>query len=72
MQAAPRCRDLAKTWYVKVEAVRGRGIDLLILGKRWGENDDAVRQRLGVSLQETKPARRAHRRGDGRPLSELL
>ena len=30
--------------------------EIEILGKRWGEDDDAVRQRLGVSLQETKLA----------------
>jgi ABC-2 type transport system ATP-binding protein len=27
-----------------------------ILGKRWGEEDDALRQRLGISLQETRLA----------------
>jgi ABC-2 type transport system ATP-binding protein len=27
-----------------------------ILGRRWGENDDALRQRLGISLQETRLA----------------
>src|SRR3989304_1752178 len=30
--------------------------EIEILGKRWGEDDDAVRQRLGISLQETKLA----------------
>jgi ABC-2 type transport system ATP-binding protein len=90
MQAALRCRDLAKTYDGKVEAVRGIDLEIgvgecfgllgpngagktttiemlegllaptrgeiEILGKRWGEDDDAVRQRLGVSLQETKLA----------------
>jgi ABC-2 type transport system ATP-binding protein len=84
------CRDLAKTYDGKVEAVRGIDLDIgagecfgllgpngagktttiemleglldpsrgeiEILGKRWGEDDDAVRQRLGISLQETKLA----------------
>jgi ABC-2 type transport system ATP-binding protein len=27
-----------------------------VLGMRWGENDDALRQRLGISLQETRLA----------------
>src|SRR6516165_10344442 len=27
-----------------------------ILGRRWGEEDDALRQRLGISLQETRLA----------------
>jgi ABC-2 type transport system ATP-binding protein len=27
-----------------------------ILGRRWGKNDDALRQRLGISLQETRLA----------------
>jgi ABC-2 type transport system ATP-binding protein len=90
MQAALRCRDLAKTYDGKVEAVRGIDLEIgvgecfgllgpngagktttiemlegllpatrgeiEILGKKWGEDDDAVRQRLGVSLQETKLA----------------
>jgi ABC-2 type transport system ATP-binding protein len=25
-----------------------------VLGHRWGKNDDAIRQRMGISLQETK------------------
>ncbi|MGE3807413.1 MAG: ABC transporter ATP-binding protein [Gemmataceae bacterium] len=25
-----------------------------VLGQRWGENDDAIRQQIGISLQETK------------------
>jgi ABC-2 type transport system ATP-binding protein len=88
MQAALRCRDLAKTYDGKVEAVRGIDLEIgvgecfgllgpngagktttiemlegllsptkgeiEILGKRWGDDDDAVRQRIGVSLQETK------------------
>jgi ABC-2 type transport system ATP-binding protein len=90
MQAALRCRDLAKTYDGKVEAVRGIDLEIgvgecfgllgpngagktttiemlegllpptrgeiEILGKRWGEDDDAVRQRLGISLQETRLA----------------
>jgi ABC-2 type transport system ATP-binding protein len=28
--------------------------DVRILGMRWGENDDVLRQRLGISLQETR------------------
>jgi ABC-2 type transport system ATP-binding protein len=28
--------------------------DVRILGLRWGENDDALRQRIGISLQETR------------------
>ena len=90
MEAALQCRDLAKTYDGKVEAVRGIDLEIgvgecfgllgpngagktttiemlegllaptrgeiEILGKRWGEDDDAVRQRLGVSLQETKLA----------------
>src|SRR4051812_4276923 len=27
-----------------------------VLGLRWGEDDDALRQRLGISLQETRLA----------------
>src|SRR3954469_18719691 len=27
-----------------------------ILGRRWGEDDNALRQRLGISLQETRLA----------------
>src|SRR5712692_9423195 len=27
-----------------------------VLGRRWGEDDDALRQRLGISLQETRLA----------------
>src|SRR5438128_3396963 len=27
-----------------------------VLGQRWGEDDDALRQRLGISLQETRLA----------------
>src|SRR6516162_8409904 len=30
--------------------------DVEILGRRWGEDDDALRQRLGISLQETRLA----------------
>ncbi len=90
MQAALRCRDLAKTYDGKVEAVRGIDLEIgvgecfgllgpngagktttvemlegllsptrgeiEILGKRWGDDDDDLRQRLGVSLQETKLA----------------
>jgi ABC-2 type transport system ATP-binding protein len=25
-----------------------------VLGRRWGENDDAIRQQIGISLQETQ------------------
>src|SRR5262245_8759148 len=25
-----------------------------VLGMRWGQNDDAIKQRIGISLQETK------------------
>ncbi len=88
MEAALRCRDLAKTYNGGVEAVRGidltipvgecfgllgpngagktttiemleglleptRG-EIEILGRRWGGDNEAVRQRLGISLQETK------------------
>jgi ABC-2 type transport system ATP-binding protein len=28
--------------------------DVHVLGMRWGQNDDALRQRLGISLQETR------------------
>jgi ABC-2 type transport system ATP-binding protein len=28
--------------------------DVEVLGLRWGQNDDALRQRLGISLQETR------------------
>jgi ABC-2 type transport system ATP-binding protein len=90
MDAAIRCRDLAKTYDGRVEAVRGidleiaRGecfgllgpngagktttIEMLegllaptrgemeVLGRRWGQDDEALRQRLGISLQETKLA----------------
>src|SRR5438067_133468 len=27
--------------------------EVRLLGQRWGEDDDALRQRLGISLQET-------------------
>src|SRR5262245_54716470 len=27
-----------------------------VLGRRWGTDDDAIRQRIGISLQETKLA----------------
>ena len=88
MEAAIRCRDLAKTYDGKVEAVRGIDLEIPvgecfgllgpngagktttiemleglleptkgeieILGQRWGQNDNAVRQKLGISLQETK------------------
>src|SRR5438874_4687236 len=27
-----------------------------VLGRRWGEDDDALRQRIGISLQETRLA----------------
>src|SRR5262249_42892982 len=27
-----------------------------VLGRRWGQDDDAIRQRIGISLQETKLA----------------
>src|SRR5207244_4683319 len=30
--------------------------DVQILGRRWGEDDNALRQRLGISLQETRLA----------------
>src|SRR5271168_3080375 len=30
--------------------------EVAILGQRWGENDQALRQRLGISLQETRMA----------------
>jgi ABC-2 type transport system ATP-binding protein len=30
--------------------------DVEILGRRWGEDDDSLRQRLGISLQETRLA----------------
>lgn len=30
--------------------------DVQILGQRWGENDQALRERLGISLQETRLA----------------
>ena len=30
--------------------------EIRILGHRWGENDEALRQKLGISLQETKLA----------------
>jgi ABC-2 type transport system ATP-binding protein len=30
--------------------------DVEVLGRRWGEDDDALRQRLGISLQETRLA----------------
>jgi ABC-2 type transport system ATP-binding protein len=90
MNAAIRCKDLAKTYDGRVEAVRGidleiaRGecfgllgpngagktttIEMLegllapsrgameVLGRHWGEDDEALRQRLGISLQETKLA----------------
>jgi ABC-2 type transport system ATP-binding protein len=90
MESAIRCRDLAKTYDGRVEAVRGIDLEIEvgecfgllgpngagktttiemleglleptrgeveILGKRWGQDDDSVRQKLGVSLQETKLA----------------
>src|SRR6266496_4026258 len=28
--------------------------EVAILGRRWGEDDDALRQRLGITLQETR------------------
>jgi ABC-2 type transport system ATP-binding protein len=28
--------------------------DVEVLGRRWGRDDDAIRQRIGISLQETK------------------
>jgi ABC-2 type transport system ATP-binding protein len=34
-----------------LEPTRG---EIEILGRHWGENDEAVRQRVGISLQETK------------------
>src|SRR5947209_12745454 len=30
--------------------------DVRVLGRRWGDEDDALRQRLGISLQETRLA----------------
>jgi ABC-2 type transport system ATP-binding protein len=30
--------------------------EVQVLGRRWGEDDDALRQRLGISLQETRLA----------------
>src|SRR3954454_7297273 len=30
--------------------------DVEVLGRRWGEGDDAIRQHIGISLQETKLA----------------
>src|SRR3954453_21515469 len=30
--------------------------DVEVLGRRWGEADDALRQRLGITLQETRLA----------------
>lgn len=30
--------------------------DVEVLGRRWGEDDDAIRQHIGISLQETKLA----------------
>src|SRR5437016_10241811 len=30
--------------------------DVNVLGQRWGEDDDALRQRLGITLQETRLA----------------
>src|SRR6266536_1537772 len=30
--------------------------EVAILGRRWGEDDDALRQRLGITLQETRLA----------------
>src|SRR5205085_1309148 len=30
--------------------------EVTVLGQRWGEDDDALRQRLGISLQETRLA----------------
>ena len=30
--------------------------DVEVLGRRWGQDDDAIRQRIGISLQETKLA----------------
>jgi ABC-2 type transport system ATP-binding protein len=30
--------------------------EVRVLGRRWGEDDDALRQRLGISLQETRLA----------------
>src|SRR5204863_1993164 len=30
--------------------------DVEVLGMRWGRDDDALRQRLGISLQETRLA----------------
>jgi ABC-2 type transport system ATP-binding protein len=90
MDAAIRCRDLAKTYDGRVEAVRGIDLEIEvgecfgllgpngagktttiemleglleptrgeveILGCRWGQDDEAVRQKLGISLQETKLA----------------
>src|SRR5579871_3269414 len=28
--------------------------DVEVLGRRWGKDDDAIRQRIGISFQETK------------------
>src|SRR6184192_1903145 len=28
--------------------------EVVILGRHWGEDDDALRQRLGITLQETR------------------
>src|SRR5262249_56101229 len=32
------------------------GGEVEVLGRHWGEDDDALRQRLGISLQETRLA----------------
>src|SRR3972149_11948390 len=94
MQSAMWCRDLAKTYDGKGEAVRGIDLEIgvgecfgllgpngagktttvemleglltptegeiEILGNRWGEDDDSVRQRLPGSLPEAKHAGENH------------
>jgi ABC-2 type transport system ATP-binding protein len=36
--------------------LRASAGEVEVLGRRWGEDDDALRQRLGISLQETRLA----------------
>src|SRR5215470_14188185 len=63
MPLAIECRDLRKTYDGKVEAVRGLNLEGLleptagevtILGQTWKSNARELREKIGISSQETR------------------
>ena len=61
----PRSRSWRGCW-------RRPAGEVVVLGRRWGHDDQAIRERMGVCLQQTVLSEKLQVRRDGGPLPQLL